>query len=225
MGMARREAERLADQLLDIPPAVSTRVTLYGAPEAGSALQGVLDRINALPSQKTIGIKVVGGTTTRQADGGFWEGRVTARADGGFDEYGRPVPRTPQIRAGSQGVVQWGEPETNWEAYISGKPGMKERNVGVLMEAASRLGVLDRLNVRRYADGGLAANPVRVSSPGAGASMPPSVTGNWSASLKGAQVQIGADGLGTFVSGVVKAELDGEAKYQDRNKRAGRGNR
>lgn len=170
MGMARREAERLADRLLDIPPRVSSRFTLYGAPEAGSALQGILNKINALPSQKTIGIKVVGGTTTRQADGGFWD--VKARADGGFDEYGRAVARTPQMRSGSQGVVMWGEPETRWEAYISGKPGMEEQNIGVLMQAADRLGVLDRLNARRFADGALLAQPLSASPAGASINVP-----------------------------------------------------
>ncbi|KQP77219.1 hypothetical protein ASF37_11690 [Aeromicrobium sp. Leaf289] len=161
MGRSRAQAEALADDLLSIPPRVSSRFTLYGAPEAGSALQGILNRINALPSQKTIGIKVVGGTTTRQADGGFWD--VKARADGGFDEYGRAVARTPQMRSGSQGVVMWGEPETRWEAYISGKPGMEEQNIGVLMQAADRLGVLDRLNARRFADGALATRGISVS--------------------------------------------------------------
>lgn len=216
MGMARRQAELLADRLLDIPPRVSTRFTLYGAPEAGSALSNILAKINALPSQKTIGIKVVGGTTTRQADGGFWD--VKARADGGFDEYGRPVARTPQIRSGSQGVVQWGEPETRWEAYISGKPGMEERNVGVLMQAAERLGVLDRLNPRRFADGGLNATP-RFASPAAFTSDSSDVP--LTASLSGARVEVGRDGMFQFVSGVVELHRQSDAAYSSASNRSG----
>lgn len=84
------------------------------------------------------------------AIGGFYEGGVRAFAGGGIDERGRSVPRQPQMRSGSQGAVVWGEAETGWEAYVSGKPGMQDRNRAVLGEAAARLGG----DVTWYANGG-----------------------------------------------------------------------
>ncbi|TSD68137.1 hypothetical protein FNM00_00635 [Aeromicrobium piscarium] len=85
------------------------------------------------------------------AIGGFYDGGVRAFAGGGIDERGRHVPRQPQMRSGSQGAVVWGEAETGWEAYVSGKPGMQSRNRAVLGEAAARLGG----DVTWYANGGI----------------------------------------------------------------------
>lgn len=87
---------------------------------------------------------------SQAADGGTWENGVRKYADGGFDEFGRPVRRVPQIRSGTQGTVMWGEPETGWEAYVSGKPSQKPRNRAILSEAATRLGGA----VQWFADGG-----------------------------------------------------------------------
>lgn len=95
------------------------------------------------------------------ADGGFYSGGVRAFAGGGIDERGRRVPRQPQMRSGSQGAVVWGEAETGWEAYVSGKPGMQDRNRAVLGEAASRLGG----DITWYANGGFreAVSPVEMT--------------------------------------------------------------
>jgi TP901 family phage tail tape measure protein len=86
------------------------------------------------------------------ADGGFYDGGIKAFAGGGTTEGGAYVPRVPQMRRGAGRGVLWGEEETGWEAYISGKPGMRDRNLQVLSQAADRLGADI---VRRYADGGL----------------------------------------------------------------------
>jgi hypothetical protein len=48
--------------------------------------------------------------------------------------------RQPMIARGGANIL-WAEPETGWEAYISGKPGMRDRNIGILREAARRLQV------------------------------------------------------------------------------------
>lgn len=104
---------------------------------------------------KTVTVRVVrkgstGGGITENADGGFHQNGVKAFADGGWDERGNRVERTPQMRSGAQGSVVWGEPETGWEAYVSGKPSQKGRNRAILSEAASRLGG----DVQWFADGG-----------------------------------------------------------------------
>lgn len=104
---------------------------------------------------KTVTVRVVrkgstGGGITENADGGLHENGVKAFADGGWDERGNRVERTPQMRSGAQGSVVWGEQETGWEAYVSGKPSQKGRNRAILSEAASRLGG----DVQWFADGG-----------------------------------------------------------------------
>lgn len=94
------------------------------------------------------------------ADGAFHD-RGTRYADGGIDAAGQHVPRVPMMGGPAYGkrYITWGEDVTNWEAYISGKPGMEQRNRGVLEEAARRMGltVLDALDVPKinYANGGM----------------------------------------------------------------------
>ncbi|KEP75770.1 hypothetical protein HR12_23465 [Microbacterium sp. SUBG005] len=49
---------------------------------------------------------------------------------------------TRGIYAGRAGSIhKFAEPETVWEAYISGKPDQRERNVGIWQETGRRLGV------------------------------------------------------------------------------------
>lgn len=65
------------------------------------------------------------------ADGGLYG--YEAFANGGFSSgiyKGRPG-----------GIHKFAEPETGWEAYISGKPDARNRNIGIWMEAGRRLGV------------------------------------------------------------------------------------
>lgn len=80
------------------------------------------------------------------ADGGFYSNGVRQFADGGYGENGRYYSRIPQIISGGANIM-WGEKETGWEAYISGKPGQEARNRSVLIEAAKRLNM--------FADGGI----------------------------------------------------------------------
>lgn len=112
-------------------------------------------------SPLSIAVGVAAVAAQANAIGGFYDGGVRAFAGGGVDERGRSVPRVPQMRSGSQGAVLWGEQETGWEAYVSGKPGMQSRNRAVLGEAASRLGG----DVTWYASGGItgAPDPVELS--------------------------------------------------------------
>lgn len=117
---------------------------------ARTALQS-LDGRSATVSIRTKGAKPNMNDVYGRADGGLAVGSTWKRfADGGIDEYGRPVQRTPQIRHAAQGAVVWGEPETGWEAYISGKPGKKDRNRAIASEAVGRLGG----SVQWFADGG-----------------------------------------------------------------------
>lgn len=74
-----------------------------------------------------------------RANGGFQENGRLAFADGGYGENGRYYSRTPQIIPGGANIL-WGERSTGWEAYISGKPSEKQRNLEILAMAADRLG-------------------------------------------------------------------------------------
>src|SRR5690606_29418581 len=75
------------------------------------------------------------------------------RADGGIDHAGNFVPRVSQFggpQFGRQNIM-WGEPETGWEAYISGKPSQRNRNIGIWEQAGRMLGI----SFNRYANGGV----------------------------------------------------------------------
>lgn len=91
--------------------------------------------------------------------GGMADGGIIQRANGGIDQAGNPIVRQSMMGGPQYGRtnILWGEPETGWEAYISGKPGQESRNRAVLEEAAHRMGmtVLDGLGTQRFADGGL----------------------------------------------------------------------
>ena len=84
-----------------------------------------------------------------RANGGFQENGRLAFADGGYGMDGRYYSRTPQIIPGGANIL-WGEKETGWEAYISGKPSERERNLQILAMAAERLGAA----VTPFANGG-----------------------------------------------------------------------
>lgn len=103
-------------------------------------------------------IPKLGPSLTLDADGGFHQAGTRAFAGGGFDERGRYVSREPQMRSGAQGRVMWGEAETGWEAYISGKPGKEGRNQAIWLEAGRRLGMVDMsaagMPLTAFADGG-----------------------------------------------------------------------
>lgn len=98
------------------------------------------------------------GKTTEEANGGILPfadgGLLTFASGGGYGADGRHYARVPQIVAGGANVL-WGEAETGWEAYISGKPSQRERNRGVWAEAGRRLGFdggqrgVERITVNR----------------------------------------------------------------------------
>ena len=85
------------------------------------------------------------------ADGGFYANGTRAFADGGYGSNGRYYSRTAQIIPGGANIL-WGEKSTGWEAYISGKPSERDRNLQVLSMAADRLGAA----VTPFANGGMA---------------------------------------------------------------------
>lgn len=85
-----------------------------------------------------------GGRMQFQADGGMWNGPRRTFANGGSIGLTAAASgllrREPMLVKGGANIL-WGEPETGWEAYISGKPGKEARNRTILAAAAARLGM------------------------------------------------------------------------------------
>lgn len=152
---SREEAERLADQYGLIPDQIVTNL-IAETVDAARRVDEFLATYNG--RSVTIRVHTQGGLTPYvqwvpgNANGAMYEG-ARRYAGGGFAGDGSYVPRVPQIARGGQNIV-WAEPETDWEAYISGKPSMRMRNLGVLAEAADRFGyVVLPKGMARYASG------------------------------------------------------------------------
>lgn len=148
--LASRDLDQVMAALNQADRARATPTVTANTGQATSALGTVQSYLNSIQSKTiTVGIHTVrtysgAGRSTaggpQAADGGLWDGGVRKFATGGFGENGRYFDRTPQIVKGGANIL-WGEQETGWEAYISGKPGMRDRNLTILSEAADRLGV------------------------------------------------------------------------------------
>lgn len=184
MGLTKEAAARYADQLGLIPKNVRTLVTAdtAGASSNIRSFETLLTRINGRVVRTRIvteNVSTYGGLP--RADGGFVEGRRLASggvldaarryADGGGVSLttGQRVPRVSQILSGGMNIL-WQEPETGWETYISGKPSMRRRNMGIWAETGRRLGIDDEIlraaRVRHaFADGGYVRS---APPPGAG---------------------------------------------------------
>lgn len=106
-----------------------------------------------------------------RADGGFHNNGALAFADGGYGMDGKYYARRPMLATGGANIL-WGEKETGWEAYISGKPSEKDRNLEILAMAADRLGAavipaaMGRITA--YAKGGKAGKGPWVRAEGFG---------------------------------------------------------
>lgn len=99
---------------------------------AQGAINGLKNQSISLPVTlyPTNSVTGLTGGFSHKADGGI----VQRFAAGGFTT----AARVPQIVKGGANIL-WGEPETGWEAYISGKPSMRGRNLAILDEVANRL--------------------------------------------------------------------------------------
>lgn len=197
LGMTERQAKQYANQILGTPKLARTLFDAQTGQASAdiAALQRQIDeaarnrqaRIDITVQMHRRGAQTVGGL--QEADGGI----VQAYGDGGFSSGGSRVDRMPQLRVGG-GTVTWNEPETGWEAYISGKPSMLARNRGVWAEAGRRLGI--------GSGGGSTVVVQQVS-------------------LDGVRVEgrIGADGylrgvIRQEASQVARAEVDGAARHR-----------
>lgn len=151
--MADREALGFYRRTEDLDPVVDVDADTA---KASTGLDALFYRYEGKTISVNLKAGVIGSSNRPhyEADGGIVE-----RANGGIDQAGQIVQRLPMMGGPQYGKtnILWGEPETGWEAYISGKPGMRNRNIAVLQEAAHRMGmtVLDGLGAKTFANGGL----------------------------------------------------------------------
>lgn len=163
-GITGQAAEDYADSLGLIPENVETIVGLEGVDEAEARLNELARHREALVSVRW----------DEDGTGGSMMGgrQVFANADGDMYDYGSG------IYAGGDPLYKFAERETGWEAFISGKPSERDRNVGVWMQAGERLGVMG--------GGGSAAPNVTVSQH---FNLPPGFTASQIEAISGRGVQ------------------------------------
>jgi TP901 family phage tail tape measure protein len=156
-GLSADEASAYADELGLIPENVKTTIEANTA-TATSTISEYIRKLDAIPSVKTVLIRseitgaTVPGTSVfvkPNANGNMYD--YQAFASGGFSSG------IYSGRAG--GIHKFAEPETRWEAYVSGKPGEEGRNRAILWEAGERLGM--------FGGGGGGAGNTTVSLAGA----------------------------------------------------------
>lgn len=132
LGYTAEEAQNLADKIFSIPSATEWKMIA----DTRNA-QATIDRFIYTNNGRRVNI-IVDGVVGRQVHGSS----VIARADGGIEEYADGGFPTGIYRGRPGGIHKFAEPETGWEAYISGKPSQRDRNIGLWVEAGRRLGVL-----------------------------------------------------------------------------------
>ena len=155
MGFSRAEAEQWAND------------NLGAANEVVSGLSAVASAANSIPTNPQIRISLMGYSESYQylmniqqqirditgnhqfrvspGPGGSG-GHVAGSANGNIFDYAQAFANgggvDTGIYAGRYGSIhKFAEPETIWEAYISGKPDARDRNIGIWQETGRRLGV------------------------------------------------------------------------------------
>lgn len=177
----------------------------------GPAFSALNAFLNSIPNSVSVairGVPIVGGLFGRFADGGI----TVPYANGGVSDQGT-VARIPQMAGPEYGKtnIRWAEEETHWEAYISGKPGMEERNRGILMVAADRLGleVIDHRRTRHFADGEILANPITLPQVRVAPQQ-----------ISGMKISGRLD-LGNGLSGFVDGRIEAAEEYRNYSERLG----
>jgi TP901 family phage tail tape measure protein len=135
-GLSADEANAYADELGLIPADVQTKITLDAEAALAKAYE-MADLINNRIQSKTVYLYV---QEQRQVLGYQQQGQ-TINANGGMYAYANGGFGSG-IYAGRPGALyKFAEPETRWEAFVSGKPGQEDRNRAIVWEAGDRLGM------------------------------------------------------------------------------------
>ncbi len=138
LGDTAAQAQDYANKLISTPEAVRTQVSLYGVEAAQAAIdnyKATLDNIRSLVTTQVQATVDLFTNLGENANGGMY-----AYANGGIEAYaGGGFPTG--IYSGGAPIHKFAEPETGWEAYISGKPDQRDRNRQIWQETGARLGM------------------------------------------------------------------------------------
>lgn len=135
------KAQALADKLFGIPTERAITISANTDP-ATTAIEmlnslHVADKNFKITATTVLTGPLAGGIHIASPGGGA--GTIT-KADGGIVQAANGLLREPMIARGGSNIL-WAEPETGWEAYISGKPSQLAANQRTLAIAAGRLGM------------------------------------------------------------------------------------
>ncbi len=129
MGYSRKQARKLADELLAIPKDVTPNVKVEGSSAAAARIQAIKDALNQLPGTKTITIntraEIPAGMSLRQLMNARGGTVMPMAAGGGI----YPASNPP--------LVRFAEPETGGELYVPRKGISRARARGLLAEGAA----------------------------------------------------------------------------------------
>lgn len=150
LGDSAGAAQDYANKLIATPEAVATQVDIYGADTAVQRIQAVKDAIASIERNVRVAVDVA---QTMTKAGSNANGGMYAYANGGIEAYASGGFPTG-IYKGGEPIHKFAEPETGWEAYISGKPSERDRNRQIWSEAGSRLGMGDVLKALSGAGAG-----------------------------------------------------------------------
>lgn len=141
LGYNADQAASLADQIYRIPSSTEWEV-IAETQRARREVDGFITsyngrRINVVVDASGGSTYTIAGTGVKFTDaaGGLYgaDGNIKEFANGGF---------APGIYRGTpQAIHKFAEQETIWEAYISGKPSERDRNIKIWESAGDRLGV------------------------------------------------------------------------------------
>lgn len=147
---SRDAAAAYVETLNLISPEKVTQI-VANAEQAKADLDTYIGRLNSIPA--------VVSTEVRQMQALVYKEPASLyakHANGGIEEYANGGIRDNMramaafaagggvdtgIYSGGSPIVKFAEPETGWEAYISGKPDQRDRNRQIWMETGSRLGM------------------------------------------------------------------------------------
>lgn len=136
MGYNADEAAKLTATYLNVPTSVVTNVLFNNYAEVYGQLMKIQDALRQVTGNKGLhistgaggqgGLIMANGGIVQAANGIFTGGRESQIVKGGANGAG----------------ILWGEPETGWEAYISGKNSQKQRSASIWAKAGRRLGLM-----------------------------------------------------------------------------------
>lgn len=146
LGDTTKQAEDYANKLMLTPEQIETMVALNGVTEAENALaQLARDRVATINVRANMpdldGVEVSGNGRM----GTFANGGIIAYENGGMHEFAAGGGINTGIYSGGTPLIKFAEPETQWEAFISGKPDQRDRNRQIWVESGERLGMGDVL--------------------------------------------------------------------------------